>query len=560
MKARTDSVLTTKKWSIGRTLGVLFVGLCIAVITLNVALPHGSSAAASPITFKPIADTFAKSSEPDRNYGSASRFDADAKPIMRSYLRFQVSGVGSGSRFRALLRLYVAAGSSNAGLKVFTTAPNWDEATLTWNKQPTIGSQIAELAPTAMPIDSWVQINMGEGTYADGVYNFALTTASTDRLGFRSRTQSQPPQLVLTPVSASDPTPPPTTPTATPPNTAPTATPPTTPPTATPTVPSTNPGGCQPDEIFADAQDWWMQTPGSNGKEFGHLHTSYCFPHKATISGKMTLRIRSTMHHNPGQLRRLSIQIFAPQVSSGAKACGDDTAVFCTNFDPPRTCPIDQTCRWEDVVTFNTADVAYDGWQEVRIHGIVREPDGTDMRTSSGLHIYLQNGHPVQNISIDPNSMMARGWYTNVNYTTASIISPPMGPVSGIWEPTVRMDEGAGGLPVTGWYAALDTDFHNGNPGIPLCAGSLIGSEMQPECGTGSYRGKLKIDTTKLANGWHRLFLKADVRVSDVGSTHSGVLAIFFEVRNGGQASVPSVSTQAVAANTAPNAWLCQMF
>jgi hypothetical protein len=555
MKARTDSVLTTKKWSIGRTLGVLFVGLCIAVITLNVALPHGSSAAASPIVFKPTADTFAKSSEPDRNYGSASRFDTDAKPIMRSYLRFQLSGVGQGSRFRALLRLYVTAGSSSAGLKLFTTAPSWNEMTLTWNTQPALGQQIAELAPTTMLVGSWVEIDMGESTFADGVYNYALTTASGDRLGFLSRTQSQAPQLVLTPVSTSNPT-------ATPQNTQPTATPQNMPPTATPSaVPTTNPGGCLANEIFVDAQDWWMQTPGAtNGKEFGHLHTSYCFPHKSTISGKMTLHIRSTLHHNPGQLRRLSIQIFAPQIASGPKACGDDTAVFCMNFNPPRTCPIDQTCRWEDVVTFDTAVVAYDGWQEVRIHGIVTEPDGTDMRTSSGLHIYLQNGHPVQNISIDPNSMMARGWYTNVNYTTASIISPPMGPVSGIWEPTVRMDSGAGGLPVTGWYAALDTDFHNGIPGIPLCAGSLMGSDMQPQCGTGPYRGKLKIDTTKLANGWHRLFLKADARVSNVGSTHSGVLAIYFEVKNGGQASVPAVNTQALAANTAANAWICKMF
>src|SRR6476469_5375975 len=118
MKPTIGNTSTTKQWSIGRVLGTLFVGLCIVVITLNVALPNGSSAAPGPITLKPVADTFAKSTEPDRNYGSTSRFDVDSKPLMRSFLRFQVSGVGQGSQFGARLRLYVLAGSAKAGLKV----------------------------------------------------------------------------------------------------------------------------------------------------------------------------------------------------------------------------------------------------------------------------------------------------------------------------------------------------------------------------------------------------------------------------------------------------------
>lgn len=548
MKSVIGNDSTTRKWSIGRTFGALFVGLCIAVITLNVALPHGSSAAPGSLAFKPVADTFAKSGEPDRNYGGASRFDVDGKSPMRSYLRFQVGGIGKGGQFRARLRLYVVAGSEQAGLKVFATTPKWDETKLSWNTQPELGPQIAERQPAALPANTWVEIDLGQSVQADGAYSFALTTESGDRIGFGSRSTDKAPQLVLTPLASDN--------------------------TATdhaahmdaanqqvsttalaPSLGDTNPGGCAANEIYVDTQDWWMQTPGASGKEFGHLHTSYCFPNKATITGKMTLHIRSTLHHNPGKFRRIAIQIFAPQVAGGAKACGDSTGVACVNFSTPRTCPIDQTCRWEDDVTFNTADVAYDGWQEIRVHDIVAEPDGTEMRTSSGLHVYLKNGRPIKNVSADPNILMARGWYTNVNYTTASIISPPMGPVSGIWKPTVRLEKGSGGLEVTGWYAALDTDFHNGNPGLPLCSGAPIGSDMQPECNTGSYRGTLSIDTTKLADGWHRLFVKADAKVN-VGSTHSGVLAIYFEVRNG---QALSVNKDAFASVAPSSALFCDM-
>jgi len=55
---------------------------------------------------------------------------------------------------------------------------------------------------------------------------------------------------------------------------------------------------------------------------------------------------------------------------------------------------------------------------------------------------------------------------------------------------------------------------------------------MAPICGTGGYKGTVSIDTTKLTNGWHRLFLKADAASSSLGSTNSGVLAILFEVKN----------------------------
>jgi hypothetical protein len=113
-----------------------------------------------------------------------------------------------------------------------------------------------------------------------------------------------------------------------------------------------------------------------------------------------------------------------------------------------------------------------------------------------------------------------RGWYTNQGYAVSNITAEVTGVVSGVWKPLVQMKAGAGGKPTTHTYAALDTDFHKSNPGILV-------QETSKE-----FRGNLVIDTRKLANGWHRLFLKADAFDSTSGSTNSGVLMIWFLVQN----------------------------
>jgi len=320
---------------------------------------------------------------------------------------------------------------------------------------------------------------------------------------------------------------------------------PTSAPTATPTtggsLGSTNPLGCSSSEVAMDSQSWWMPHPGQTGNNFGHLHTSLCFPHWSTLSGKVTFKVRSVMHMNPGTLYRLMIQVFGPNHAN--PGCNDDYALICVNFSTPRTMQnctatggslsdAGLTCTWFDTLIADTALFDYDGQQEFRFRAFVREPDGKDMRTSTSLQAFLKNGHPVHDYQSGRNFMEARGWYTDVNYTSARIWYPPLQPVSGIWSPKVELKPGSGGLPVTSWYASLDGDFHKGNPGVPLCPNGVQGTADIPICGTSQFIGNLRIDTTKLANGWHRLFLQADAKSSTLGSTNSGVLAILFEVKN----------------------------
>jgi hypothetical protein len=160
-------------------------------------VPFGSHAAETMRTFIPVADTFVKSSDPNRNFGSAALFSVDTNPQMRSFLRFEVSGTGQNNVSGARLRVYIADASSKAGLKIFNTPAAWDEGAVTWNKQPALGPKVAELAPIPMALGSWVEVDLGQTVTGDGIYSFALTTEATDRIAFRSRTQAMPPQLVL---------------------------------------------------------------------------------------------------------------------------------------------------------------------------------------------------------------------------------------------------------------------------------------------------------------------------------------------------------------------------
>ena len=304
------------------------------------------------------------------------------------------------------------------------------------------------------------------------------------------------------------------------------------PPTASVSAPvaqTTHPLGCQSGEIFVDAQDWWLHDT-SPKENLGHVHTQVCWPYKVTIDKPLTVTVKAVMHANPGTLYRLWVQAW----DSGTSGTGCNSGVIaCKDFSPQRTlanCTSTggtlkdhgHTCVWSDTITIDPAKISESGWKEFRIRHFVKQPTGDDMRTSTSLQGYVVNGKtraddcPANNC----NLIEGRGWYTHVNYARARIENPPTGPVSGVWQPNVSMKRGSGGSVVVGHFASLDTDFHNGNRGTVV------------KEGVGEFSGTLSIDTTKLTNSWHRLFLKTDQVERATGAEHSGILAFWFEVRN----------------------------
>lgn len=269
-------------------------------------------------------------------------------------------------------------------------------------------------------------------------------------------------------------------------------------------APTTNPGGCASGEVFVDAQDWWMPGEGQHGNDFGHTHVSLCFPHNKAVRGRLTFTIITKLHHNPGIFYGLNVSS-SRSVSDQRNRCSDSGALACwRDRANPRTLARclqtggtftdhNETCIWTDKITINTRDFGSDGWKEIRVRAFVREPDGNEQRVSTGLLLNVVNGLPrrdYRSVAHGYDSLEGRGWYGDgVNYTTATIEQPPMAPVKGVWEPEVHLDHGAEGIPATGWYAALDTDFHNGNGGQPLCPNGVRGQGETARCGNGPLHG-----------------------------------------------------------------------
>jgi pectate lyase len=254
------------KRRLGTALGALFVAICAIAILLSSALPAGSRAAGSTLVLNPVADAYVNNNRPNRNFGSTPELPADIDPTIQSFLRFDVAGIGTGSVSQARLRLKVSNASRKAELKIFSTAPDWDEATITWNRQPALGALVAQIAPVAMPLGSWVELDLGQAITRDGTYSFVMTTGSNDRFAFSSRTEVDSPQLVLA-LNADAALPSPTATVASTAAPASTAVPA---PTAPP-LPTAVPSG--PALAFPGAEGFGAQTAGGRGGKILYVTT-----------------------------------------------------------------------------------------------------------------------------------------------------------------------------------------------------------------------------------------------------------------------------------------------
>ncbi len=98
------------------------------------------------------------------------------------------------------------------------------------------------------------------------------------------------------------------------------------------------------------------------------------------------------------------------------------------------------------------------------------------------------------------------------------------------------MDAGAGGIDVTSSFVSLDPAFH----AMPPDEGTVLLDQAGP------YKGPVTIDTDRLSNGVHRLFIRAGAPCNGAGNncgtkpeggnnnvaTHYSVQVVTFNVAN----------------------------
>jgi len=147
----------------------------------------------------PIADASVFSGLPDSNRGSNRSLVVKSSPSANydqiAYLRFVL---GSAPITSAKLRLHGrSTADTEATITVYGVNEDWNETSITWNNQPTLGEAIGNLA-----VDSSDNYDIDVTSYVHGKTNvgFALKNDVTDDefTSFSAREGRYPPELILT--------------------------------------------------------------------------------------------------------------------------------------------------------------------------------------------------------------------------------------------------------------------------------------------------------------------------------------------------------------------------
>jgi parallel beta-helix repeat protein len=167
----------------------IVVGVLVAVVGGLVALPAPQAAAA---TFTSVADTWVDASKPTNNYGRTAFLRSDNSPVLRSYLRFDLQGLGGPSS--AVLRFYAESASSR-GVEVHAvSSTSWSETTTTYDNAPGVGMSLGSTG--AFPAGTWLTVDVSPAVTGNGPVSFALTTPGGTAIKVTSREGINKPQLI----------------------------------------------------------------------------------------------------------------------------------------------------------------------------------------------------------------------------------------------------------------------------------------------------------------------------------------------------------------------------
>lgn len=146
-------------------------------------------------TFLAAADATVSSATPNMNDGASTSLRVDGSPVVRSYLRFNVSEI-SGSIQQAKLRVFANSGSSSSIQVWGVTNNTWSETGITYANAPAGGSIIATTASTSA--GSWQEWDVTPLVTGSGLVSLGLSTAGSTAISLASREAgANAPQLVL---------------------------------------------------------------------------------------------------------------------------------------------------------------------------------------------------------------------------------------------------------------------------------------------------------------------------------------------------------------------------
>ncbi len=147
----------------------------------------------SVLTFTPSADSYVDSTKTTSNFGSTTTLRVDGSPLVRTYMRYDLSGI-SGTIEKATLRMY--ANSSSAGHDVHLADNSWSEGTLNWNNAPAPGSVLMG-SSNGGPAGTWTTADVTPAVTGNGSITLEMDTDNTSAISYSSSQGPNPPQLVV---------------------------------------------------------------------------------------------------------------------------------------------------------------------------------------------------------------------------------------------------------------------------------------------------------------------------------------------------------------------------
>ena len=168
---------------------------------ISVVAPGGTATSsgsfAVTVTFTAVADTRIDQTLPGTNFGSATSFSADNRPVSHGLLKFNV--VGTSSITSVKLRLYCVDASPVGGTFFSTAITSWGEGLVTWSNAPAAGTTSYGSLGT-VKAGTWYEVDLTQLVRANGTYSLRITSSSTNGADYatKERPGAFAPQLVVT--------------------------------------------------------------------------------------------------------------------------------------------------------------------------------------------------------------------------------------------------------------------------------------------------------------------------------------------------------------------------
>ncbi|MEA2450951.1 MAG: large repetitive protein [Thermoleophilaceae bacterium] len=168
-------------------------------------LSNSASTTTATVTvqmYQPTIDSYVDAGNPNTNFGTAQTIRLDGDPLLRGYLRFDLSGL-SGTIEKATLRLY--NNSKSSGYDVHATTNAWTETGIRSSNAPAPGDTLFG-SSNGGAVGAWSEADITPLISGNGSYDIALDAVTPSAVSFSSRQGPNPPQLVIeTSVPSNDP-------------------------------------------------------------------------------------------------------------------------------------------------------------------------------------------------------------------------------------------------------------------------------------------------------------------------------------------------------------------